>query len=346
MMADRGTDGVTGAVGGPARHIPVLLSEVIEALSPRDGATYIDATFGAGGYTRAILEAADCILLAIDRDPDAIAAGDALTTQFSARLTLAQGAFSDMEALARAHGVEAADGITLDLGVSSMQLDKATRGFSFQHDGPLDMRMSRSGPSAADVVNSLAERDLAQVISVLGEEHRARAIAKAIVMARQKHPIENTNALAEIVARVLGRRPDDKKHPATRTFLALRLFVNGELDELVRGLLAAERLLKEGGRLVVVTFHSLEDRIVKRFFASRSGQTARPSRHAPPAPEPEAAPSFRLLNRRALVPGAQEIARNPRARSARLRAGERTGAQALPADPAGLGLPRLQVSLA
>lgn len=344
MMAVHGTDGVTGAVGGPSRHIPVLLTEVIETLNPQDGATYIDATFGAGGYTQAILEAADCVLLAIDRDPDAIAAGKALGERYSGRLTLAQGAFGDLEPLARAGGVEAADGITFDLGVSSMQLDEASRGFSFQNDGPLDMRMSRSGPSAADAVNSLAERDLARVIAVLGEERRARAVAKAIVMARQKQPIERTAALADIVSRVLGRRPDEKKHPATRTFQALRLYVNSELDELVRGLLAAERLLKDGGRLVVVTFHSLEDRIVKRFFASRSGHLARPSRHAPPAPEPEAAPSFKLLNRRALAPAAQEIARNPRARSARLRAGERTGARPLPADVANLGLPRLQVS--
>lgn len=344
MMAGHGTDGVTGAVGGPARHIPVMLTEVIEALAPRDGATYIDATFGAGGYTRAILEAADCIVLAIDRDPEAIAAGGALKDQFAPRLDLAHGAFGDMELLAGASGIAGADGITLDLGVSSMQLDNAARGFSFQADGPLDMRMSRSGPSAADVVNSFAERDLAQVISVLGEERRSRAIAKAIVMARNKHPIERTSVLADIVSRVLGRRAEEKKHPATRTFQALRLFVNGELDQLVQGLLAAERLLTNGGRLVVVTFHSLEDRIVKRFFASRSGHSARPSRHAPPLPGKEVEPSFRLLNRRPLVPGAQEVARNARARSARLRAGERTAAQALPAESDGFGVPRLLVS--
>lgn len=342
MMAGHGTKGVTGAVGGPVRHIPVLLSEVIDALNPKDGARYIDATFGAGGYTRAILEAADCILLAIDRDPDALEAGAPLAAQYAGRLTLAKGRFGDMEELAHSHGIDAAEGIAMDLGVSSMQLGDPGRGFSFQSDGPLDMRMSREGPSAADVVNSLAESDLAQVISILGEERRARAIAKAIVMARKKQPIARTGALADIVSRVLGRRHDDTKHPATRTFQALRLYVNGELDQLVQGLFAAERLLREGGRLVVVTFHSLEDRIVKRFLASRSGRVARPSRHAPPSEERE--PSFQLVSRRALTPGAAELGRNPRARSARLRAGERTGAEPFPADFTGLGVPKLRIS--
>lgn len=342
-MAGRGTT-TTGAVGGPTRHIPVLLSEAIEALNPRDAGAYVDGTFGAGGYARAILEAADCVLLAIDRDPEAIAGGEPLKTQYGDRLMLARGNFGDMETLARREGIDAADGITLDLGVSSMQLDEAERGFSFQADGPLDMRMSRSGMSAADIVNTFKEADLAQVIALLGEERRARAIAKSICMARQHSPIETTGALADIVARVLGRRHDDKRHPATRTFQALRLFVNGELDDLVRGLMAAERLLREGGRLVVITFHSLEDRIVKRFLASRSGQTARPSRHEPPGEERE--PSFRLLHRRAVTPGEEEISRNPRARSARLRAGERTAAMPMPDDLAGLGMPRLRISTA
>lgn len=344
MMAGRGAGKNTVAAGGPARHIPVLLSEAIEALSPRDGGSYIDGTFGAGGYARAILDAADCILLAIDRDPEAIAAGDPLTKQYAGKLMLARGNFGEMETLARGEGIAAADGITLDLGVSSMQIDEAERGFSFQADGPLDMRMSQSGVSAADVVNGFAEADLAQLIALLGEERRARAIAKAIVMARQNNAIETTGALADIVARVLGRRHDDKRHPATRTFQALRLFVNGELDDLVRGLMAAERLLQVGGRLVVITFHSLEDRIVKRFLASRSGQTARPSRHAPPAPDDEREPSFRLLHRRAVTPTDDEISRNPRARSARLRAGERTGASPMPADSSGLGMPNLRIS--
>jgi len=334
----------TGTAGGPVRHVPVLLSEIIDALEPRENGIYIDGTFGAGGTTRALLESAECIVLAIDKDPDAIAGGHDLDTDFADRLTLVQGAFSDMEDIARANGIKRADGITFDLGVSSMQLDEAPRGFSFQSDGPLDMRMSQSGPSAADVVNSLTESDLAQVIRILGEERRARAIASAIVAARDERTIERTSELADIVEGVLGRRHGEKKHPATRTFQALRLFVNGEIDELVRGLFAAERMLGEGGRLVVVTFHSLEDRIVKRFLASRSGKTARPSRHAPVSAQAEREPSFRLLHRRAVSPGADEVRRNPRARSARLRAGERTSAPPFPMEIEGLGVPKLSVN--
>jgi 16S rRNA (cytosine1402-N4)-methyltransferase len=283
-------------------------------------------------------------VLAIDKDPDAIAGGHELVKKSGGRLTLAQGSFGDMAGIAAANGICQADGITFDLGVSSMQLNEAPRGFSFQRDGPLDMRMSQSGPSAADAVNSLAERDLAQVISVLGEERRARAIARAIVAERAESAIERTSQLADIVEGVLGRRHDDKKHPATRTFQALRLYVNKELDELFRGLVAAERLLCEGGRLVVVTFHSLEDRIVKRFLASRSGKTARPSRHAPVSMQAERAPSFRLLHRRAVSPSREEVRANPRSRSARLRAGERTGAPAFPAQIEGLGVPKLVVN--
>lgn len=334
----------TSAAGGPVRHVPVLLPEVIDALKPRANGNYIDTTFGAGGYTQALLESAQCIVLAIDKDPDAIAGGRELVEKSAGRLTLVQGAFSDMADIAAANGVTHADGITFDLGVSSMQLNEAPRGFSFQRDGPLDMRMSRAGLSAADVVNSCPERDLAQIISVLGEERRARAIARAIVAVREESAIERTGQLADIVAGVLGRRHDDKKHPATRTFQALRLYVNGELDELVRGLIAAEQLLGEGGRLVVVTFHSLEDRIVKRFLASRSGKVARPSRHAPVDMQAERLPSFRLLHRRAVTPGRDEVRRNPRSRSARLRAGERTGAAAFPAEIEGLGVPKLVVN--
>lgn len=334
----------TGAAGGPVRHVPVLLQEIIDALEPRENGIYIDGTFGAGGTSRALLESAECIVLAIDKDPDAIAGGGDLKRDSADRLTLVQGAFSEMEEIASLHGIKQADGITFDLGVSSMQLDEAPRGFSFQSDGPLDMRMSRAGPSAADAVNSLSERDLAQIIRVLGEERRARAIASAIIAAREERTIERTSELADIVTSVLGRRHDEKKHPATRTFQALRLFVNAELDELVRGLFAAERLLGEGGRLVVVTFHSLEDRIVKRFLASRSGKTARPSRHAPVSAQAERAPSFRLLHRRAVSPAIDEVRRNPRARSARLRAGERTGAPPFPAEIEGLGVPKLSVN--
>lgn len=342
-MTNRSTMG-TSAAGGPVRHVPVLLPEVIDALEPRANGIYIDTTFGAGGYTQALLESAECIVLAIDKDPDAIAGGRELVEQSAGRLTLVQGAFGDMAGIASANGITHADGITFDLGVSSMQLNEAPRGFSFQRDGPLDMRMSQEGVSAADVVNSLAERDLAQIISVLGEERRARAIARAIVAMREESAIERTGQLADIVAGVLGRRHDDKKHPATRTFQALRLYVNGEMDELVRGLVAAERLLGEGGRLVVVTFHSLEDRIVKRFLASRAGKTARPSRHAPVSLQAERLPSFRLLHRRAVSPGKDEVRRNPRSRSARLRAGERTSSPEFPVQIEGLGVPKLAVN--
>jgi len=342
-MTDHSTKG-TGAGGGPVRHVPVLLPETIEALSPRDNGIYVDGTFGAGGVTRALLESAHCIVIAIDRDPNAISEGEELARRSGDRLTLVQGTFGDLDAIASARDIGPLDGVTFDLGVSSMQLDEAERGFSFQSDGPLDMRMSQAGPSAADVVNSLAERDLAQVISVLGEERRARAIAKAIVAVRSERAIERTGELADIVARVLGRRHDDTKHPATRTFQALRLYVNGELDELVDGLIAAERLLREGGRLAVVTFHSLEDRIVKRFLASRSGKTARPSRHAPVSEENERQPSFRLLYRRAVEPAENEVRRNPRSRSARLRAGERTAAPPFPFKKEELGVPKLSVN--
>lgn len=343
-MTDHSTTG-TGAVGGPVRHVPVLLPETIDALSPKDRSIFIDGTFGAGGITRALLESADCIVLAIDRDPDAVADGEKTVSAAGGRLMLIHGTFGELEKLASEHGYDRVDGVTFDLGVSSMQLDRAERGFSFQADGPLDMRMSQTGPSAADVVNSLDERDLAQVIYVLGDERRSRAIARAIVVAREKQAIERTSELADIVAGVLGRRHDDKKHPATRTFQALRLYVNGELNELVNGLIAAEHLLREGGRLAVVTFHSIEDRIVKRFLASRSGKTARPSRHAPVGSQNEQQPSFRLLHRRAIAPGNDEVRRNPRARSARLRAGERTGAPPFPKEMEELGVPKLSVNV-
>lgn len=344
MMSGRGTD-FRSAAGGPARHIPVLLPEVIEALAPKSGGTYIDGTFGAGGYTRAILDAADCVVIAIDRDAEAIEAAREDLTPYGSRLTLAEGRFAEMEAIANRAGVAKVDGIALDLGVSSMQLDTPERGFSFNHDGPLDMRMSQTGPSAAEVVNTFAERDLARVISVYGEERRARAIARAIVAKRDQQEISRTADLAEIVTGVLGRRPGQAKHPATRTFQALRIFVNRELDELVDGLMAAERLLVEGGRLVVVTFHSLEDRVVKRFFATRGRPRPRPSRHLPDLDDTGPEPSFRLLTRRPIAPGDEETKQNPRARSARLRAGERSDAPVHPPNSEELGLPPLGVSL-
>ncbi|MGH6735832.1 MAG: 16S rRNA (cytosine(1402)-N(4))-methyltransferase RsmH [Methyloceanibacter sp.] len=337
-MAGRGS---TAAAGGPARHIPVMLSEVLAALQPKDGEIIVDGTFGAGGYAKAILGAADCKLIAIDRDAEAFALGGALVQRYPGRVMAVLGCYSDMEAIAASEGFASVDGVTLDLGVSSMQLDRAERGFSFAKDGPLDMRMGAEGPTASDLINALAEEELAEIIFVLGEERRARAIARAIVKRRGEAPITSTGELADIVVGVIGRKRDETKHPATRTFQALRLYLNAELDELARGLSAAERLLKAGGRLVVVTFHSLEDRIAKRFFASRSEPGPKGSRHLPEAAEQTLPPSFQLLNRRPLEPSKEEIRRNPRARSARLRAGERTGAAAHPLDLGTLGVPRV-----
>ena len=309
-------------------HLPVLLAEVLEQLQPADGETYIDGTFGAGGYSRAILEAADCRVVAIERDPTAFAAGQALVAEFSGRLTLIPDTFSNMADAARQAGLDAVDGVVLDIGVSSMQLDDAERGFSFLRDGPLDMRMSREGLSAADVVNTAEEGELADILYNLGEERRSRAIARAIVRARAETPITTTRALAQIVERVLGRpRPGDK-HPATRTFQALRIHVNNELGELAAGLAAAERLLKPGGRLAVVTFHSLEDALVKRFLNARSGKQAGSSRYLPAPAAPSRDPSFRIVNTRGVTPNKKETDANPRARSARLRVGVRTDAAA------------------
>jgi 16S rRNA (cytosine1402-N4)-methyltransferase len=311
----------------------VLLDAMLAHLRPRSGGTYIDATFGAGGYARAILEAAPCRVLAIDRDPAAIAGGEDLERAYSGRLVLSLGPFADLQELAREAGITAADGAVFDLGVSSMQLDTAARGFSFRADGPLDMRMSGSGPTAADLIATLGEAELADLLFRYGEERRSRAIARAIVRARAEQPVERTGQLAGIVSRVVPRRSGDDKHPATRTFQALRIAVNEELAELGAGLEAAERLLAPGGRLVVVSFHSLEDRLVKQFLAARAGRAAGTSRHAP-GRGPEPAPSFRLVNRKPVTPGKEEIAANPRARSAKLRAAERTAAppRTLPPD--------------
>jgi 16S rRNA (cytosine1402-N4)-methyltransferase len=343
MMAGRGRN--SPAAGGPARHIPVMLSEVLAALDPKDGEIIVDGTFGAGGYSQAILDRADCKIIAIDRDPEAFQLSRALVEAYPGRLVAVHAPFSEMQEIAAHEAIGAVAGVVLDLGVSSMQLDQAERGFSFAKDGPLDMRMGGQGPTAADLVNTLDESELADIIFVLGEERRARAIAKAIVARRGDAPIARTAELADIVARVIGRKRDETKHPATRTFQALRLYLNRELDELARGLSAAERLLKARGRLVVVTFHSLEDRIAKRFFASRSAPPPRGSRHLPEAEDEILAPSFRLLNRRPLEPNQAEIRRNPRARSARLRAAERTEAPAHPLDPAALGVPRLSLCM-
>ena len=300
-------------------HLPVMLAEVLEALSPRDGAHYIDGTFGGGGYSKAILEAADCRVLGIDRDPDAIARGRELAKLFGDRLTIVQGEFSQMDELFAGKS----DGVVLDLGVSSFQFDEADRGFSFREDGPLDMRMSKSGTSAADFVNTAEESELADVIHHLGEERFARRVARAIVAAR---PISRTAELADVVAKALGpaamRHPI---HPATRTFQALRIHVNDELGELERGLEAAERVLNAGGRLVVVAFHSLEDRIVKRFFAEHGKPAPAGSRHAPVVTA-KREQTFRLITSKPRMPTEAEIAQNPRARSARLRAAEKLAA--------------------
>jgi 16S rRNA (cytosine1402-N4)-methyltransferase len=310
----------------PKFHQPVLLDEVLKALAPRDGAIYVDGTFGGGGYTQALLEKARCSVYAIDRDPDAIAAGAALIAAFPQRLTLIEGLFSNMGELLAACGVREVDGIVLDVGVSSMQIDQAERGFSFQKDGPLDMRMGKAGPSAADVVNSLEEGDLKRVIAIFGEERRAHAIARAIAKRRRQQPFARTGELAQLIQSVLGRKPQEAIHPATRTFQALRIFVNRELEELALALSAAEQLLKPGGRLAIVTFHSLEDRIVKRFLTERSGRKARPSRHQPAVQA--APPSFELLGPQPVTPSDEEVSRNARARSAKLRAAVRTAASA------------------
>jgi 16S rRNA (cytosine1402-N4)-methyltransferase len=300
-------------------HIPVLLDEVVAAMAPRDNATYLDATFGGGGYARAILEHAACTLWAIDRDPAAIARGAALAAAFPGRLHLIEGNFGDMLGLLHAAGVTALDGIVLDLGVSSFQIDDPARGFSFRHDGPLDMRMGASGPTAADLVAQLSETELADTLYQYGEERLSRRIARAIVTARAESPIETTGRLASIIR---GAMPParDGIHPATRSFQALRIRVNDELGEIERALAASASLLAPGGRLVVVSFHSLEDRLVKRFFTSASGRDPAPSRHDPRGLQATAAAGFQLMTARAVRPSEAETARNPRARSARLRA--------------------------
>lgn len=314
----------SAVAGGHASHVPVLARRVAEWLALRDGGVYVDATFGAGGYTRAILAVAGTRVIGIDRDQRAIAAAGDVVKQAAGRLQVAEGRFSDLAAIVADRGAAEVDGVVFDLGVSSMQLDEPGRGFSFRLDGPLDMRMGRDGPSAADVVARAGERDLAAIIFTLGEERHARAIARAIVRARVNKPIATTLALAEIVAGVVRSR-EGAIDPATRTFQALRIFVNEELAELAHGLAAAEQVLKPGGRLVVVAFHSLEDRIAKTFLLERSRAPAL-SRH-----RPEVAalpPTFSVLTRRPETPDQAEIAANPRARSAKLRAAVRTEAAA------------------
>jgi len=311
-------------------HIPVLLNEVVAALAPRDGDTIVDGTFGRGGYTAALLAAAPCRVIGIDRDPRAVAAGAEMASRHPGRLSVVEGRFGDMEALLAGLGVAAVEGVTLDLGVSSPQIDDPARGFSFRFDGPLDMRMGRDGKTAADVVNTYDEAEIADILWLYGEERLSRRIARAIVQARAEAPFATTLQLAETIRRVVPRSKDGID-PATRSFQGLRLYVNDEMGELERGLAAAERLLAPGGRLAVVSFHSLEDRRVKEFLRRRSGAQAGTSRHLPGPAAAGPAPTFRLVDRGGVTPSADEVKANPRARSARLRAAIRTDAPAWPA---------------
>jgi 16S rRNA (cytosine1402-N4)-methyltransferase len=318
---------------GP-RHIPVLGREAVEMLEPRDGGVYVDATFGAGGYSRAVLDTAGARVIGIDRDRSAVMAGFDLVDRSAGRLTLVEDRFSNLAGICAAQGFDTVDGVVMDVGVSSMQLDEAARGFSFRLGGPLDMRMDHDGPTAADVIAKASEADLANIIYIFGEERHSRGVARAIVAARKEAPITTTRALADIVSRVVRSKPGEI-HPATRTFQGLRIFVNQELDELHLALSAAESVLKPGGRLVVVSFHSLEDRIVKNFLVERA-KAGGGSRHLPEIAQ--AAPSFVILTKRPVTPDDHEISANPRARSAKLRAAERTdapahAAAALPAWP-------------
>jgi 16S rRNA (cytosine1402-N4)-methyltransferase len=319
-----------------APHIPVLLDEVMEALAPIEGGVFIDGTFGAGGYSRRLLEQGAAQVIAVDRDAQALAAGAALVAMSGGRLVLVEGAFADLDRIAEAHATGPVTGVALDIGVSSMQLDQADRGFSFMRDGPLDMRMALAGPSASDVVNRADERGLADIIFHLGEDRAARRIARTIVAARVEEPITRTGQLAEIVTGCLPRQRPGQIHPATRTFQALRIVVNDELGQLVQALEAAESVLEPGGRLVIVTFHSLEDRIVKRYLRIASGQEGQGSRHGPAR---RSAPPRYQRPSKAVQAGAAEVRLNPRARSARLRAAVRTDAPPVHIDPDRLGLP-------
>ncbi|MGD1888878.1 MAG: 16S rRNA (cytosine(1402)-N(4))-methyltransferase RsmH [Cohaesibacteraceae bacterium] len=341
-MADR------SAGEGEAPHIPVLLPEVLQALGPLEGKLVVDGTFGAGGYSRALLDAGARVI-GFDRDPNAIAAAADLIEASGGRLQLVQAPFSDMENGLAELGVKSVDGIVLDIGVSSMQLDRAERGFAFRFDGPLDMRMDQDGETAADIVNNWSEAELAELFFAYGEERRSRAIARLIVEVREEWPITTTRGLATLIEKLMPvrkRGPGPVIHPATRVFQALRIAVNDELGELASALFAAERLLHPGGRLAVVTFHSLEDRIVKRFFA-HAAQTSRGSRHQPDMPVAPA--RFDVLTHRPVVPGDEEMAANPRARSAKLRAAQRTEAnpsldsEAGPDGRARLGVPLLKL---
>jgi 16S rRNA (cytosine1402-N4)-methyltransferase len=306
-------------------HVPVLMNEVIEGLGLHKNGLYVDATFGRGGYSKAMLDHTSCKVIGIDRDPDAVSVGKELEKTYPNRFRILQGPFSQIKSLLNDAGIAQVDGIAFDLGVSSPQLDNAERGFSFRNDGPLDMRMSKDGPSAADLVNTMAEEQLANIIFQYGEERASRKIAKAIVLDRKTTPFTRTLELAQLIERILPRK--DETHPATKTFQALRIAVNGELEELQQGLEATEELLSDKGRLAVVTFHSLEDRIVKNFLRDKAGKISRGSRHRPDMSAP-VAPVFTLINSKAIAPTPQETKANPRARSAKLRVAERIKEQA------------------
>lgn len=317
-------------------HIPVLLGPILAAVAPVSG-VWLDGTFGAGGYARGLLDAGAQTVIGVDRDPTAFTLAAAWAGAYGDRLRLVEGTFSNLDALAG----QPLDGVVLDLGVSSMQLDQATRGFSFAKDGPLDMRMGADGPTAADLVNTASEEHLADILYHYGEERASRRIAHAIVAARVVDPVKTTLRLAELIARCLPRPKPGQSHPATRSFQAIRIAVNAEFAELAAGLAAAERALKSGGLLAVVTFHSLEDRIVKRFFQLASGGEAQSNRYAPARVED--APRFDLVTRRAVAPDAAEVAANPRSRSAKLRIGRRTSVAPRLLDPATLAVPQITV---
>lgn len=302
-------------------HIPVLLNEVVESIAPKNGGVYVDGTFGAGGYTRAVLDAADCTVYAIDRDPDAIREGQKLVDAYKGRLHLLHGTFGEMAELVRGEGVDFVDGVMLDIGVSSMQIDRAERGFSFQKDGALDMRMSQNGLSAADVLNTFGEREIADIIYKYGEERFSRRIAAAVVEQRKTAPFKTTLEFADLIRRTVPHKREDID-PATRSFQALRIYVNDELGQLESGLSAAHNLLKAGGRMAIVSFHSLEDRIVKTFMQEKSGKIANPSRYMPVV-EKQAA-TLKTITKKPILPTESETKFNPRARSARLRVAEKT----------------------
>jgi len=334
MSASTPHDGAFSNIMDPD-HIPVLLKEVVSAINPRDGGIYVDGTFGAGGYSQALLEKSRCRVLGIDRDPEALDRGKPLVKQYKERLLLRRGRFSEMIEVLTDLGISQVDGIAFDLGVSSMQIDDRSRGFSFLRDGPLDMRMEKSGLSAADVINTMPEQELAEIIYKYGDERHSRRVAKAIVRSRKDRPFSRTIHLADVIRKEV-KRAYDGLDPATRTFQALRIYVNDELGELERGLTCAERVLRSGGRLAVVCFHSLEDRIVKDFLKSRSKDKPRPSRHSPEPAASRFRPTFALVTKRSVVPTKLEVRTNPRARSARLRVGERTKAPALTALAGGV----------